>query len=198
MVQFKKLHMTDGKRNRTRITDAFFKNEAALKSFISRFVFKAHDIEDISQEAFMRAFKAEKHTDIRNPRAFLFRTAKNIALNELTRKSNVLTDYIEENCSFDVLSKEKAIDEQFDDRQNYKIFCEAVSTLPARCQRVFVMRKVYGFSQKEIAKTLGISTSTVEKHVAAGLLRCRDYMRQSALKSGLNSEAINNVAKLKG
>lgn len=173
--------MARQKKKASKIAIAYLKNESALKSFISRFAFRPHDIEDISQEAFMRAFKAERNTEIRNPRAFLFRTAKNIALNELTRKSNILTDYIEENCSLDVLSKEKAVDEQYDDRQKFKVFCQAVSTLPAQCQRVFVMRKVYGFSHKEISKALGISTSTVEKHVATGLLRSREYMRKNSV-----------------
>ncbi len=33
------------------------------------------------------------------------------------------------------------------------------------------MKKVYGYSMKEIASKLDISPSTVEKHVAAGLKR---------------------------
>lgn len=171
-------NMAKADKSTSKIFGAFLKHEHALKSFISRFVYRAHDIEDISQEAFARAFKAETKTDIRNPRAFLFRTAKNIALNELTRKSNTLTDYIEENCSEDVLSRERAADEQVDLNQRYRVFCQAVASLPAQCQRVFVMRKVYGFSHKEISKALGISTSTVEKHVATGLLRSKDYMKK--------------------
>jgi len=168
------------KKKTSKIAIAYLKNESALRAFISRFVNKAPDIEDISQEAFLRAFKAEKKTEIHNPRAFLFRTARNVALNELTRKSNILTDYIEENCSLDVIATTKAVDEQFDDKQKFKLFCSAVTDLPPKCQRVFIMRKVYGFSHKEIAKALGISTSTVEKHVATGLLRCRGYMRENA------------------
>ncbi len=158
------------------ILQTYLVHKSPLKAFISRFVYRPQDIEDISQEAFMRAFKAEKTTKIRNPKAFLFKTARNIALNELTRKSNILTDYIEDNCAIDVISNERPPDEQYDDRQRFKIFCDAVGTLPPQCQRVFVMRKVYGFSQKEISRSLGISTSTVEKHVASGLLRCRAYM----------------------
>jgi DNA-directed RNA polymerase specialized sigma24 family protein len=40
------------------------------------------------------------------------------------------------------------------------------------------MKKAYGYSHKEIAAQLGISTSTVEKHVAAGLKRCSEYMQK--------------------
>jgi RNA polymerase sigma-70 factor (ECF subfamily) len=56
------------------------------------------------------------------------------------------------------------------------LFWQAVATLPPQCQKVFVMCRVLGQSHKEIAARLGISTSTVEKHVAAGFKRCSDHL----------------------
>jgi RNA polymerase sigma-70 factor (ECF subfamily) len=49
------------------------------------------------------------------------------------------------------------------------------------------LKKVYGLSRKEIAAYLGITESTVQKHVAKGLLMCSEYLAksgypQSALK----------------
>ncbi len=45
---------------------------------------------------------------------------------------------------------------------------------PTQCRRVFVLKKIYGLSQEEIAAELGIAQSTVEKHIAKGLLLCRE------------------------
>jgi DNA-directed RNA polymerase specialized sigma24 family protein len=53
--------------------------------------------------------------------------------------------------------------------------------LPPLCRRVFVLRKVFKLSPTEISEVLGISTSTIEKHVAKGLVRCRDYLREKGL-----------------
>jgi DNA-binding NarL/FixJ family response regulator len=39
---------------------------------------------------------------------------------------------------------------------------------------------VYGYTQKEIAKELDISESTVEKHIAVGFKRCTIYMLKVA------------------
>jgi len=61
-----------------------------------------------------------------------------------------------------------------------KVFEEAVASLPGQCQRVFVMKKVYGFSHQEISKKLGISISTTEKHVVAGLKRCNEFLTRKA------------------
>ncbi|PHR60673.1 MAG: RNA polymerase subunit sigma-70 [Robiginitomaculum sp.] len=160
------------------IVKVFLKQEAKLKSFISRFVYRPQDVEDISQEVFIRAFKAEKTTDILKPEAFLFRIARNVAFNELKKKSNTMTDYIEDNSFYDVVSQEKHVDAKYEDQEQLRYFSHAVAELPARCQRVFIMSKVYGFTHKEIAIQLDISVSTVEKHVATGLIRCRHKMKE--------------------
>jgi RNA polymerase sigma-70 factor (ECF subfamily) len=46
---------------------------------------------------------------------------------------------------------------------------------------VFVLRKVHKLSHAEIAQVLGVSHSTIEKHVAKGLMRCREYLRDQGL-----------------
>ena len=56
-------------------------------------------------------------------------------------------------------------------------FCDAVRHLPLQCRRVFVLKKVYNYSQKEISEELGISASTVEKHIALGIRRCSAYLQ---------------------
>ena len=58
------------------------------------------------------------------------------------------------------------------------VFWEAVTTLPPQCQKVFVLKRVYGYSHKEISKKMKISVSTVEKHAASGLKRCSEFMER--------------------
>jgi len=170
----------DRRTTKSKILEVYLANESALHAFISRFVYRRHDIDDISQEAFLRAYKAERKTKIQNPKAFLYKVARNVALDELKKKSNLLTEYIEDIAGFDVLQTEKSFEERFDDKETFKVFCEAVSMLAPKCQKVFIMRRVYGFTQKEIARELGISVSTVEKHIATGLRRCRAALLQHA------------------
>jgi RNA polymerase sigma-70 factor (ECF subfamily) len=72
-------------------------------------------------------------------------------------------------------------EDQIDSRRRFESFCTAVDRLPPLCRRVFVLRKVYKLSHTEIAEVLGVSHSTIEKHVAKGLLRCRDYLREHGM-----------------
>lgn len=160
----------------SRIYNIFIENELKIKRFLRRYSSSSHDIDDISQETILRALHAEKNKEIHEPKAFLFGVAKNIARKSLEKKSQSLIDFIEDFGGEEYSSNEPSVCEQVESRQKMLVFWEAVSGLPPQCQKVFVLKKVHGYSHKEIAKELEISISTVEKHAATGLKRCSEYM----------------------
>lgn len=154
------------------ILSAFVRNRVALRSFISRFMISKHDIDDVSQETFLRAYKAEQNMQIDQPKAFLFRIAKNLMLSEFSKKSRKITDYIEDFEYSEVLLGEESLEANLMAQQKLGIFCEAVASLPPQCRRAVLMRKIYGMPVKEIARRLKISISTTEKHLTKGVRQC--------------------------
>jgi len=166
-----------GDPDRNGISDVYLKYQTLLKRYMTRFLRQPQDIEDILQEAFLRSYVAEINMDIRSPRAFLFKTARNLALKHLDKSSTRLVDYIEDLGTLEVLVDEISTEDRAQSQEQFIIFCRAVSILPLQCRKAFILRKVYGLSHKEVAEQLGISTSTVEKHLAHGLLKCNEYMR---------------------
>jgi len=162
----------------TAVYEAYVHHQAALKRFISRFLPNLHDIEDVSQETFLRAFSTEKERQIEQPKSFLFRIAKHIALTQLTRKSRQITDYLEEIDHRDALLKAESAEDEILAEESLGVHCEAVATLPPQCRRVYLMRKVYGMTHKEIAGRLDISVSTVEKHLIKGVEQCDYYVHE--------------------
>ncbi|MEE9272085.1 MAG: RNA polymerase sigma factor [Robiginitomaculum sp.] len=164
--------------SKMRIFKVFQENETIIKGFLRRYTSNQHDIEDITQETILRALHAEKIKKIREPRAFIFGVAKNIARKHLEKKSRSLINFIEDFSEKEYISNETPVDDQVDARQRMMVFWEAVTTLPPQCQKVFVLKRVYGYSHKEIAKKLKISVSTVEKHAASGLKRCSEFMEK--------------------
>jgi RNA polymerase sigma-70 factor (ECF subfamily) len=171
----------------------FQANESLLRKFLRRFTASRHDIEDICQETILRAIEVEKTRGVHEPRAFLFAVAKNIVRNQLDKQSRSLIDFIEDFVPEEYISNEPLVEDVLDERQKMIWFAEAVATLPRQCQRVFMMKKVHGCSHKEIASQLGISISTVEKHVAAGLKRCTDYL-QKRMEPRANMHTVRGKA----
>lgn len=141
------------------------------------------DVEDIVQETYVRICQVKNESEIRHPRSFLLRTAKNLAIDHLKSADVRLVSSTEDEEGSQWELPEEEIDEPFREvaaKQEFSDFCEAVRTLPQQCRKVFVLKKVYGHSQKEIARELGISESTVEKHIAVGIKKCRNYMKDIA------------------
>lgn len=166
-------------RAMSRVLEAYNKDKAALKRYLRRFVGRSEDIEDIAQEAFLRAFAAESVKEIQSPKAFLFKVARNVALDEKAKQSHVAMMPLEDFGDTTVLdsSIQVSVEDEVESRRRLFVLAQAVADLPPQCARCFLMRKVYGLSYKEIATRLEISESTVEKHVALGALRCINHLR---------------------
>lgn len=158
------------------ITKAFIQSQSVLRKFIAKYSLPSSHIDDIAQETFLRAYEAEKKHPIDQPRAFLFRIARNLILTEATKKSHTITDYIEDFEPSNVLIGKDTLESEVEAHQKIGIYCEAVATLAPQCRKVFLMKKVYGLSHKEISERLGIAVSTIEKHIATGIRQCDKFM----------------------
>ena len=171
----------------SKVSKAYLENHDFLKNFLKRFFSRSDDVEDMAQEAYLNAYRAEQERDIAEPKAFLFRIAKNLALNELNRKSQKMTDYIEDRVASVSLASTETVEEELEARQAVRLYCEAVDALPKRCRQVYLLRKVNGMRHKEIAEQLGITTGAVEKHLCNGVKSCRAYIKEA----NSNAESAN-------
>ena len=143
--------------SQTAISRAFQEQQAPLKAFISRLIRRPQDIDDIAQETFVRAFLAEQKGVIQHPKAYIYRIARNLAFEILSKKSNQLTSYIEDSCDNSLLQSGEDIESTAIVMEKFDRVKVAIAEMPPQCQRVFIMHKVYGFKYKEISQQLGLS-----------------------------------------
>jgi RNA polymerase sigma-70 factor (ECF subfamily) len=155
-----------------------FRHRSALFRYLRRFTSGAEDVEDLVQETYLRVYALPNYQAVEAPKALLFRIAHNLAVERARRQSTQATDSMADFELLNVSTMEAPADQQIDARRRFEAFCAAIDRLPPVCRRVFVLRKVYRLSHSEIASVLGLSHSTIEKHVAKGLLRCRDHLRE--------------------
>lgn len=158
-----------------RLIAAFLTARSQLMRAVARIVSR-DEAEDIAQEAFVRCFEAAEKQEIDNPHAFLKRTATNLALNAVKRAEARLADSFDDVDLAIGTSPLPTLEATYDSDAEYHRFCQAVDSLPPQCQHAFVLRKVFGLSQREIAHILGVTESTVEKHVSKGLATCCQAM----------------------
>ena len=162
------------------IVRAFQKYEHTIRRVIGRYCKRQEDVEDLAQQTFVSSFAAELKQDIRQPRAFLIRVARNLALSEIKRHSNTKTDSLEDFAASEVILDERngAMEESFDARCKLEVVAKALATLPEDSRNALIMRKIDELRFKEIAKRQGVTVSAVEKRVARALMGVSAYLHE--------------------
>lgn len=160
------------------ILQVFKLHEKSLRHYISSFFIRPQDIEDISQETFLRTFKSHLKEEVHKPKSFMYRVAKNLIMSEFRRSSYKLTDYIEDISPSAMPIDVSNVEENIEAQEKLGWFCEALATLPEKTRRIMVMRKVYGLTVKEIAARMDMPVSTINWNLAKGITHCDNWVEQ--------------------
>lgn len=140
-------------------------HEPALRAWLSRRAVPHADVDDIVQESYAVLAGLPGVAHIGSPRAYVFRTAWSLILRQVRRSQVVSIHTVEDLGALDLEADEPGLERQLSGRQELRRLAAAIDSLPPRCREVFMLRKVEGLSQREVARHSGLSESTVEKHV---------------------------------
>jgi RNA polymerase sigma factor (sigma-70 family) len=130
---------------------------------------------DTVQETYARVLSAGRAGEaIADPRAFLYRTARNVMTDDHRRAD------VRQHASLDDLTDADepamAVNRQPEERCASSQYASAVvaviDALPPRCREAFVMFKFDGMSYAQIADAMGISPRTVEMHLKLAMDAC--------------------------
>ncbi len=150
----------------SRLPDSFFARYAGpLRKYFRSRVYNPQDVEDLVQEVFCRLSERAELDQIENQEGYLFQTAANLlrdrARREQTRSSanRDLTDMAEN--SFEEISPERVLL----GKRRVEELTRALMELPERTRVIFLLHRFEDRKYGEIARQLGISVSSVEKHM---------------------------------
>lgn len=133
---------------------------------------------DILQDAFLRLIHAVPKNDIKNPRAFLYKIVGNLAIDHLRSSNRRLARHTDESDLADQEDPAPSIEHQLYTQEQIAHLRLALSELPPRCREVFIMHKFKHYPYSVIMDELGISESTVLKHIVKATEHCRNRMRE--------------------
>lgn len=152
---------------------AFKKYYVELYRYVQQKFSRAGEAEDIVQDAFQNILTAGNIDTLNNPRAYLYKTAKNIALNRLRQKNYQSGIFVDMNDN-DIVGApmEREIIAERDIQQVRRL----LNKLPEKDRTTFLLNRIEGKSYKEISEELGISVSSVEKRMMKVLTAIRRAM----------------------
>jgi len=143
-------------------------HEAEVRRWLARRLSGAQ-VDDVVQEAYCRLIALDGVSHIENGRAYFYITVRSIIAAQVRRARIVRIDSVAEMGALNIIEDEPSPERVVWARRELDRVRSLIEGLPERCRQVFVLRRVEGISQKEIARRLGISESTVESQAVRGL-----------------------------
>lgn len=129
---------------------------------------RREDAGDLLHSAWVRLAEY-RGPEVRNTEAFLVRTAINAARDDARREQRQATLMTHEDMA-GIVDDAPHADEVLDARRRLHAVRERLGRMNPRTVQIVTMHRIDGLTYREIAQRLGISESSVEKHMAKAAL----------------------------
>lgn len=165
-------------------------HEMALRRWLGSRRFNGIDVDEIIQETYAILCEIKSVEHIRDPKQYAFQTAYSIILAQLRRSRIVSIATVANLEELSAAADAPSAECQVCDREELRAVEDVIMNLPERVRNIFVLRRIEGMSQREVAQRLGVSENVVEKGVGQGV---RALM--TAFKRGGKSRADTHSPK---
>lgn len=156
-----------------------------FKMRLQRRLGSEHLASDVLQETYLRVYGLSQGiTEVKNPKAYLFRIALNIAADQRSAGARLLTgEEVEEllNPADERLDPARVVAGQNDIRTLIEALCE----LPPRRRQILVAARLEHIPHVDIAERHNVSTRTVEKELKVALAYCAERLEKNHSNSSV-------------
>lgn len=159
------------------LLDAFLQNRTMLIEIARPILGCRYKAEDVVQDAYIRLLDSGRRAAVRQPAAYLYRTVRNLAVDRARRLALEARYGANEDVPLSASASEPSPEGTAVARNLLSTIERALGELPERTRMVFEMHRLGGYSQQEVADSLGISVSLVAMLVRDALTHCRDRLR---------------------
>jgi RNA polymerase sigma factor (sigma-70 family) len=172
--------MTETKK--TLVERLFAQHRRPLQAFLYQRVRRRPDAAELAQEVYVRMLRVPDMEAIRNPEAYLYTVASNLAKEHerAERRFAGMLDVddgqVQEQLAQEQLAQLPSAAAQLDDEQRIKRLREVLQQLPPKCHAAVILQYWHGLSYEEIGLRLGISSHMVKKYLSRALTHCRRRM----------------------
>jgi len=153
-----------------------------LFKYILKMIKDAEQAEDLTQDTFIKAYNyVSKGKKVTYPKTFLYRTAHNLTIDYIRKKSPIqmVADFFTQQKDPGP-STESIIEIKETSRELY----DALSALKSSYRSVIILRKIDGFSVRETAQILHWSESKVKSTLSRGMKALEKELNKGGVVHG--------------
>ncbi|MEM1152525.1 MAG: sigma-70 family RNA polymerase sigma factor [Pseudomonadota bacterium] len=148
-----------------------------VQSYLGSIVSCTEAAADLFQTIAEQSLRRDRLFPIKNVRAYLYAAAKNAAANfhlAQQAQSKNACQYALTQTSINELGPDSVLEAQ----QKVMRLNAALQDLPGMTQQIFVLYRLRGAKQEDIASQFGVHVSTVEKHLKRAAQYCHDSISE--------------------
>lgn len=168
-----------GSENHEWFTANVLPHEPMLRAWLRSRFHDEGNVDEIVQEAFIRILRAREKSPIASPKAFLFATARNLAIGRVREQIRHATLSLADLDDLGVLDESEDVPGAVARSEELEFLTKAIQSLPERCRQIITLRKIYGMSLKDIARELGLSENTVVNQGTIGMRKLAEFFERS-------------------
>lgn len=161
--------MPDSKLSSSDFASLYKRTIDPLRRYLARFMRNSSDAQDIAHDAYTRVYQTLDANEVKKPQAFLFATARNLAINQIKRRENAPLRETDSKIIELALEQSPSIERVVMARQEWAATELAIEQLPPGCRAVLLLCTLRGCTHRDAAALLGISRKTVEKQHSRAL-----------------------------
>ncbi len=166
-------------------------HHAEIYRYVLRVTGRRHDADDLSQEAFLRAFRAYRSLPPdANARAWLFTIATNLCRNYFRAQKRRRLAYAAVRDSAREVDESAAPDRMTMGREIGAVVEAVVGRLPLKQRLAFIQRKIHGLDYEAIGQSLECSAESARAHVFQALRKIRQALDGGELGVPTVKEAV--------
>lgn len=148
----------------------FLENNRSLCAYLRVRVASQHEAEDIAQEAYARLLQHDKPRTISFLRAYLFKVAANIASDRARRRRlHLRIDLAHSEEQIEIASP----DQQLQATEQLSLLAQALSELPQKYRRAFLLCRIQEWDTNQIAADLAVGARMARNYVSRTARYCR-------------------------
>jgi RNA polymerase sigma factor (sigma-70 family) len=151
-------------------------HERSLRSYIKGSFPAMADVDDVLQESYLRVWRARAARPIQSAKAFLFRVARNIALDLVRHGRASPINPVGDLAELRVIDDKPGVADAVSTNERIALLADALDALPPRCREIVILCKLQGKSYREAAAHFGLSEKTIAEHVYRGAQRLGDEL----------------------
>lgn len=163
------------------IKTLFLAHRRELQTYLTRKLRDGETAADLTQEAFLR-FAEHGPTGpaaVAHARAYLYRTAHNLAVDHVRRQQRERTDPAAPDDMAGIADDRPSPERTVGGQSEVTAVREALLELPERTRQVFALTRIEGLTYGAVARRLQISDSSVQKHLARAIRHVMQRLRSA-------------------